>query len=277
MRRLLQSGHPRSGNTLLWKILSHIQQERGVFRSFSSDSGFQQIKEFYEKEKLIHQEDTQVDKFSIVDGTFSYVYPNEDIRFVRVDPALFISASSLLFTHDTADGCIDTPLFDRIDARFYVCRDPRPVYVSLCHHSVRETVRRLLPSYELDSIEEIMARDDLTARWAERWKHHARSFLEHQDAFELVRYESLIGNKRETIRRIAQKVDPQIGEHDIDRLVDSTMRVTSFQSMQEASPEHVRRGGLDTWKAELSSHAEQIIVEIAEPEMRALGYGLDEG
>lgn len=44
MPRILQARFPRSGNTLLWKILSEIQSERGEFRSFSRDSGFRQVK-----------------------------------------------------------------------------------------------------------------------------------------------------------------------------------------------------------------------------------------
>lgn len=272
MRRILQAGYPRSGNTLLWKVLSHIQAERREFRSFSVDSGFRQVKEFYEKEKLIHREDAHVDKFSMVEGAFTYVYPNEDMRFIRVNPAVFIEASSLLFTHDVPSLFVDAPGFERIDVRFYVCRDPRPVYISLCHHSVRPAILKLLPSMKIKSIDEIMKRDDLTIRWAERWKQHVQSFLEHREAFELVRYESMVSEKRETLRSLVAIVDPKASDERRDQIVESVMRVTDFESMQKDSPGHVRKGGSDEWKSEITSHARRIVEQIAHEEMSALGY-----
>ncbi len=272
MPKILQAGYPRSGNTLLWKILSEIQTARGEFRSFSRDTGFRQVKEFYEKEKLIHSEDAHVDKFSIVDGELAYVYPNEDMRYVRVAPLLFLEASSLLFTHDLPSLFLDRPGFDRIAVRFYVCRDPRPVYVSLCHHSVRPAILNLLPSLEIKTIEEIMRHDDLTVRWAERWKRHVRSYLDHREAFELIRYESLVSEKRETLRRIVAIVDPGSPFEGREQIVDSVLRVTDFESMQKASPGHVRKGGASEWTSEITSHARRIVEEIAGDEMRALGY-----
>lgn len=272
MRSILQAGFPRSGNTLLWKILSHLQQELGQFRSFSVDSGFRQVKEFYEKEKLIHREDSQVDKFSIVDGALSYVYPNEGMRYVRVSPALFLEHASLLFTHDEPSLFVDSPGFDRVELRFYVVRDPRPVYVSLCHHSVRPAILRLLPSMKLKSLDEVMKRDDLTVRWAERWKRHVRSYLDQHARFELVRYESLIGTKRETLRWLVSKLAPELSRDRSERILDSAMDVTDFRSMQEASPEHVRKGGRDEWRSEIPDQARRIVEEVARDEMCALGY-----
>lgn len=272
MRRILQAGYPRSGNTLLWKILSEIQVARGEFRSFSVDSGFRQVKEFYEQEKLIHSEDAHVDKFTIADGALAYVYPNEAMRAVRVHPRLFLESSSLLFTHDLPSQFVDLEGFDSVDVLFYVCRDPRPVYISLCHHSVRPTILKLLPSMKIRTLEEIMRRDDLTIRWAERWKRHVRSYLERADRFELVRYESLVEEKRETLRRIVSIVGADSCVERREQIVDSVMRVTDFGSMQKASPGHVRKGGADEWKSEISSHARKLVEEIAGAEMRALGY-----
>lgn len=272
MRKILQAGYPRSGNTLLWKILSHIQSERGEFRSFSVDAGFRQVKEFYEKEKLIHSEDAHVDKFSIVDGELAYVYPNEDMRYVRVAPALFVDTASLLFTHDVPSLFIDHPGFERVDLRFYVCRDPRPVYISLCHHTVRPAILKLLPSMRIKTLEEVMKRDDLTLRWAERWKQHVQSFLEHRESFDLVRYESIVSEKRDTLRRIVETVDPLAPVERREQIVESVLRVTDFHSMQHASPGHVRKGGTEEWMSEISTRARRIVEDVAGVEMRALGY-----
>lgn len=272
MRKILQAGYPRSGNTLLWKILSGIQTELGEFRSFSRDAGFRQVKEFYEKEKLIHSEDAHVDKFSIVDGELAYVYPNEDMRYVRVAPALFLEASSLLFTHDLPSHFLDRPEFDRVDVRFYVCRDPRPVYVSLCHHSVRPAILNLLPSLKIKTIDEIMQRDDLTVRWADRWRQHVRSYLERRGAFELIRYETLVSQKRTTLQRIVEIVGPESPTERREQIVDSILCATDFESMQKASPGHVRKGGASEWAAEITHRAQRIVEEVAGDEMRALGY-----
>lgn len=272
MPRILQTGFPRSGNTLLWKILSHVQQSLGQFRSFSVDSGFRQVKAFYEQEKLIHREDAEVDKFSMASGALAYVYPNEDMRSVRVSPALFLEYASLLFTHDEPSLFLDAPGFERIELRFYVVRDPRPVYVSLCHHAVRPAILRLLPSMKLRSLHAVMARDDLTVGWAERWKRHVRDYLDHRARFELVRYESLVGDKRETLSRLVARIAPKVDEAQREQIVDSTLEVTDFQSMQAASPEHVRKGGSDAWTAEIPDPARRIVEEIARDEMEALGY-----
>lgn len=272
MRRILQTGFPRSGNTLLWKVLSHIQQELGGFRSFSVGSGFRQVKAFYEKEKLIHREDYEVDKFSMVDGALAYVYPNEEMRYVRVDPELFLGASSLLFTHDEPSLFVGASGFDRVDVMFYVCRDPRPVYVSLCHHSVRPAILKLLPSMKIASLDEVMRRDDLTLRWAERWKRHVQSLFDQRSRFELVRYESLIEEKAATLRGLIAKVAPDLSPARASRILESTMAVTDFRAMQEASPGHVRKGALDAWTTEIPDRARRIVEEVAGDEMRALGY-----
>jgi Sulfotransferase domain len=272
MRTILQAGYPRSGNTLLWKILSQIQLELGALRSFSADAGLRQIKEFYEKEKLIHSEDAHVDKFSIVDGALMYIYPNEDMRYVRVSPPLFLGASSLLFTHDVPTLFLRHPGFEAVDVRFYVCRDPRPVYVSLCHHSVRPAILKLLPSMKIKTIDEIMQRDDLTIRWAERWREHVRSFLTHRDEFHLVRYETFVSQKRETLREIVGIVGRDVAEQRREQIVDAVLGVTDFEVMQKASPGHVRKGGASEWTSEISTHARRIVEEIAGTEMRALGY-----
>lgn len=213
-----------------------------------------------------------MDKLSIVDGALAYVYPNEGMRHVRVEPSLFVEASSLLFTHDVPSLFLERPCFDRIAVRFYVCRDPRPVYISLCHHSVRPAILRLLPSMRIKTLEEVMQRDDLTVSWAERWRDHVRSYLERSEAFELVRFESLVSEKRGTLRRIVETVDPESPVACRERLVDRVERVTDFHAMQKDSPGHVRKGGVDDWITEISLPARKIIEDVAGNEMRALGY-----
>ncbi len=273
MRRILQSGHPRSGNTLLWKMLSVIQTRRGDFRSFAIDSGLREIKEFYESEKLIHREDAWIDKFSVVDGRLCFVYPNEQLRALRVSPELFIGASSILFTHATPSEFVELPGMETVDARLYVVRDPRAVYVSLCHHAVRPAILRLLPSSRIRSLDEIRSREDLMIHWAERWRDHVRSYLDHADRFELLRYESLVSDKPATVRRLVDLAAPDLDE--VEALVASVLEETDFAEMQRASPGHVRRGGTDGWRSEIPARALEIVESIAGEEMRALGYATD--
>ena len=195
MKRVLLCGFPRSGNTLVWNILYHYQTISSDFSSFCQKSGVGRLMEFYESEKLFHSQHSFVDNFAIINNKICFVYPKETMRYVEIDSDMFVGYSSILTTHEKVTSFIDFDFISKIDSMFYICRDPRAVYVSTCHHVVRPEYLKLLPNMKLKTVEEVMARKDLAEKWTRDWKEHVQSFLPFRHKFMLVKYEELIANK----------------------------------------------------------------------------------
>lgn len=272
MARWLQCGYPRSGNTLLWNLLYRAQRAEGGFRSFCERSGFGRLMEFYESDKLLHRRHGKIDHFAVRDGQLCFVYPNVDCRHVELDAATFVEASSLLWTHGRPDSFLDQPWLDRVDRMLYVCRDPRPVYVSSCHHVVRPEYLRLLPQMELTTVEQVMDRLDLAEKWARDWSEHVKSFLAHRDRFLLVRFEDLVADKARVVAGLLRELEPGAEEGQIERRTAALLEATGVERMRRESPRHVREGSPGGWRDEIRDEARRIVEETAAEGMRELGY-----
>jgi len=177
MGKILLCGYPRSGNTLMRQILSEYQKEKHQFSSFAEHSGISTLMRFYEQDKFLYNGRSEIDLFTIINGSFHFVYPNHECRNIKVDQKMFTSSSSLIRTHNVPHLFIDLPILSGIDHLIYVYRDPRAVYLSLCHYVVSPVYVKLLPASKIRTAEEIMERDDLTVKWTTNWRDHIRPNL----------------------------------------------------------------------------------------------------
>jgi hypothetical protein len=272
MTKLLQCGYPKSGNSLLYNILSNYQKLTGTFSSFNEKAGFTQSMQTNEKDKLLFKNHEYVDNFIVKNNQIYVLYPNTKNRQFKVDINSFINTSSLLWTHQRAADFINQPLMSKVGKMFYVCRDPRAVYISMCHHVVRPEYLRLLPMMKIKNAPEIMKKKDLTEKWICAWRDNIRDYLKYKNRFILLKYEELVSNKRQVLHNIIKNIDGKIDEANSDKMVKHLLKTTDLHRMMKENPEHVRKGKIDSWQEEISSSTRQFIEDTTQKEMQFLGY-----
>ena len=244
----------------------------GNFSSFCEKAGLAQLMQFYEKDKLFFRNHSYVDNFVIKDDQVFVIYPNADNRQLKVDANVFFETSSLSWTHQRATDFINLPLMSKVGKMFYICRDPRAVYISMCHHVVRPEYLRLSPAMKIKSASEIMKRRDLAERWIYAWRDNIRDYLEYENRFILLKYEEIVSEKRRILHDIVKNVGCDMDDSESGKMIKYLLEATDLHKMMRKNSGHVRRGKIDTWQEEIAPSTRQLIEDIAQHEMRLLGY-----
>lgn len=170
----------------------------------------------------------------------------------------------------------------------FLTRDPRAALLSYYHmylvfHGVdpeevsqAEFIREYLEKGRIESWEPYLVRWDRQARyWMDRARRRADEVL-------VVKYEEMVDDRAEVLRRVASFLDLAYSDEALDRAV----RRGSFQAMRGDEERHgaqalrrakgtgrfIRKGEVDSWKEEMPRDVAEAITETFRPVMRDLGY-----
>lgn len=257
--RLVQCGCPGSGNYLLYRILSRLQKDAGVYRSFKRASGLSCVIEHFTNpehrdfEEEIEHDDVRMGGIEL---------RNPALRLVRpIDSDLVDLVSSLIWSHALPSEVT----WKNRTHWFYLVRDGRDVVASMLHKVIRPRHRAMTPSYTCSTIEELLelkvAGEGYVERCARKWQSHVRSFLgDETHPWELLRYEDLVGKARSWIALLAVRLG----------LLVSPLYVRGLAAeLEKPDPRHAsvgRPGGHR--ELGISSRVEAVCGE----ELLALGY-----
>lgn len=277
---VLMNGYPKSGNYLLWNVLRELlapppphthtlggHSQGSIIKSYCKDVLAKAVEvSLFDKHELIDRVTLDVERKTLLLGSGRADLP--------VDTAAFMHYAEIIWTHD----CFSTFHRSFYDAysddleirRFYLCRDPRSVYLSLAHHLTRPEYFKIFPSAWIKTPDGIFSKDEFAVKWMKQWKNHVLGFLENADWFSLVRYEDLILKKEQTVNRLSDLL--LNGHSSKNSAVNRALNQTDFTAMKKKSPNHVRSETVDEWKTTVPTETLAIIQEIVGPEMKELGY-----
>ena len=89
MIKVLQSGYPKSGNYLLYKIISKLLKSQNSLSSFSKKTGISDLSEKFWSDNKIFPERSEVDNVRILNNNLFLETIAPD-TFIEVDAKLFL-------------------------------------------------------------------------------------------------------------------------------------------------------------------------------------------
>ena len=193
--KVIQTGFPKSGNSMLYKLLTLCLKELGIFKSYKNTVGMSYIyKNLYKMHKLeeLFENYLSVDDIRVIDGKvyLSFLFPVQELRLVEIDPKILLNFSSLVWSHSKISELY--PLFLNFGIRFYIIRDGRDTINSLIHANTTLRVLKHYPEFKINEAEELYKRLDIFKKYVRMWKEHIDSFSSYRDFFTEIRYENLI-------------------------------------------------------------------------------------
>ncbi len=261
--RVLQCGYSKSGNYLLHQVASAMLEAHGRFRSFVERGGVGAAIDALCPDTRRMPTARRVDNLKLVDGSWHVQFPDLRARFLPVDWELVLRSSTLVWSHD--DPVALAPWEDDFSHRLYVLRDGRDVVNSMLHYLVTPAILRLYPDHRFETLEQIYADLDFFAGKVCAWRDHARAYLARADRYQLVRYETLVGQREAAIDAIGVGLGLAV---DGPALAERT----SFERMRRWAPRHVRRGQRGDWRRHFRPEHRDLFRELAGPELITLRY-----
>ncbi|WP_445681336.1 sulfotransferase domain-containing protein [Radicibacter daui] len=189
----------------------------------------------------------------------------------------------------THEACIEvgdgTPLFppDITEGAIYIVRDPRDVAISLAHHAgvaIDEAIGKMeSPGYALSSSRDRL--DVQVRQLVSDWSSNVTSWLDRGPCTPLlIRYEEMLADPAESIRRLAAAA----GQPAPEAVIDSVVRSTRFQELQQQELDNgfierpmkaerfFRAGTAGQWRRELTTDQISRIERRHGDVMERLGY-----
>jgi len=266
--KVLQCGFPKSGNSLLNRIIVRCLRELNSYKTFMQETGLARcFKQLYKKYDLkeFFEGHLEIDNLSIDEkGNFILrkTFPDKEIEKIYVNINLLLSTTSLVWSHLKVD--VLYPFFLNFGIRFYIIRDGRDVVNSLIHFTTQENVRKFFPFYEVDEPQVLYSNYDLFSRYVKRWKEHIETYLKYREFFIEIRFEDLknFGNDFQKILKL----------FNLKHKEKEFREEFSFQNMKSKSPLHLRKGIVGDWRNFFSDKHKEIFKEIAGETLIKLGY-----
>ncbi len=270
MRKALICGYPRSGNSLLYRIIMSLQGAE--YQSFMETTGLTSLARAQCGPFMSFPEIARLDNLRLPGGIPHLEFPHPECRTVRVSGTLLDQVSTLIWTHELPDAIRQSPFTGR--QNFYVIRDGRDVISSMVHYSVTRSSRRLQPHYKSATATEVYSNIELFKKWTIEWSNHVNSYLMNQDFFCAVRYEDLVENKEKQVRQIIE-ASFAAGSDDFNAYlarIGPTLEATDRDRFRAIAPDHIHQGRPGTWQEEWSAEQTDVFFEYAGEVMVKLGY-----
>lgn len=267
--KLLQCGYPKSGNYLLYKILSAFLRKQGLLRSLTSACGLGAVIDVLCSEYKTFPEISELDNLRVTESGYHLEFPHPQCRSVPVALDLLLQQSSLIWTHEVPTLMLK-PEVD-VTHKFYIVRDGRDVINSIMHYVTSALSLRLRPEYKYDSATELYGNLEYFEKCVIEWATHVQSYMDNEDAFHLVRFEHLVQDKHMVIGKLAKCLEIAVSKNDIDNIVNETDLI----QMRKSAPQHVRRGRKGDWRNYFSAEHRRIFKVAAGHVLIAFGYERD--
>lgn len=223
IKKVTMFGFPKSGNSLLHKILMtiYMHTKNGYVSKLDC-----------KPEKLLFKDYYRVDDVTLHNGDFisSKVFS----KFIKCDVDDLRNNSSIIWTHDLISQRHIDSLVGSARRAIYLKKNPRDVIESMIYHSIR-----MVPfnkEYTITCPRELAQREDIILKWCGALKRHIDS-SKHVDGMLILNFEELIGSsKYDSILRIMKFIG--LNDHD-KSLADLIIKDTDINVMKKESPNHI--------------------------------------
>lgn len=262
----LQAGMAKSGNTWIYKIIKHaVEMSSGRHRTFIQQHPIHDIAKEWD---LSHEHQDETDVLDIMPNGL-YWRIGSVFRKPLDDLDAFLEKTDHVWTHSLA--CERTPeVLDRFDGVVYLIRDPRDVAISRAKFFFTPYMQKFYPS-DFEDAEEAL--DDSIVEMCSRWARHVGGYLALLDELPIhvVFYERLLYDTVGELERLDEAMGFDLSREQLEEIQERT----SFQSMKEANPEHVRKGRARQWVETMDAEQKQRAIDVAKPMLELLNYPTD--
>lgn len=265
--RILQSGHAKSGNFWLFRIIKEARALAGV--ETTSWIRNQPVFETAQDWKVANREQLGIDTIDITDSGIFYrisTYHREQID----DVDSYLAAGNHVWTHSLWEPS-QSEFYNKFDKIVYVVRDPRDTSLSKANFAFTDYIQSR-DRHDERSPEEYLA--NRLAGSTITWVRHVARHLEQQQKFNIhfVFFERLLNDTDNELRRLLDYL-----ELDLDDTKFAGLKSTiAFSSMKERDPEHVSSGQSGKWRTKFTDSQKKLVVRLAGPLLDKLEYPLDE-
>jgi Sulfotransferase family len=104
----------------------------------------------------------------------------------------------------------------------------------------------------------------------ERVSKFMRGWRQRSDRAHLVRYEDLILEPRETLRRVFTQLELEIGDAELDQMLERSGEVLPQMRLHRTTPE--AKDSVGRWRRDLGDDLQQVALEALGPTLEELGY-----
>lgn len=270
MDKALICGYPRSGNSLLFRIMVSLQGPD--YLSFMDSVGLTSLARAQCADFMSFPEIAHLDNLRLPDGITHLEYPHPSYRMVPVAPSLLDQVSTLIWTHELPQTVMRSHFSSR--KNLYMIRDGRDAITSMIHYSVKARSRRLRPQYEIQTAEEVYSNINLFKKWSIEWATHVDSYLIQKNNFYGVHYEDLVKNPENGITKIIEYAFPSMrsDQGKTREGVEAALVAADRNSFRAKAPDHVHKGRPGGWKEEWTDQHIDLFFQHAGGQLSRLGY-----
>ena len=254
--RILQSGHAKSGNFWLYRIIKEARALAGVeTESWIID---QPVFETAKDWKVANREQIGIDTVDITESGVFYrisTYHREPVE--NVDG--YLAAGNHVWTHSLWAPS-QAEFYRKFDKIVYIVRDPRDTSLSKANFAFTDYVKSRKRHAE-NSPDEYLA--NRLAGSTITWVRHVTRHLQHQQDFNIhfVFFERLLNDTDNELKRLLNYLELKLDDANFSEL-KSTI---TFSSMKDRDPEHVSSGQSGTWSTRFTDPQKDLVVRLAGP------------
>lgn len=264
--KMLQSGSPKSGNFWLYKIIQQILKRSG--RSTLSFIEQHPVYPLAKTWDLNFPEQCRIDVLEITD--LQYRYRISSVFNMPIDDIeAYIAGTNHVWTHSPVCQRSEEA-FRRFDKIIYIIRDPRDRALSAAKYYTSDYMRKYFPQPESDP-QQFLEKN--FTRLMQEWVWHVWDHLRLSATLDIhiTFFEGFNTNFQQELTMLLEYLRVKLPDIHKAELAQST----SFESMKEESPKHVKKGKSGHWRDKLSEEQMDEAAAIAGPLMQYLGYPLE--
>lgn len=262
---ILQSGVPKSGNSWIFAIMRQILKHAGIPElKFITKQPVSVIARQW-PDPLRQQ--SYMDSLDI-HGAHWYYQIGAAVRLPIADIESYIEQTTQVWTHSIFNQS-DIKNLQKFSHITYIIRDPRAIMASNGHFYLAPQIKWQNPNVHTTPTAVI---DHVMYPGARQWVAHIAHALKLSRYLNIhfVFYENLLTNFAAELDRLLVFLAIDLDAKSKAAIVEAT----SFTTMHQKNPYHVRRGEAGSWVEELQPHQQQEITTITRSMCKLLGYPL---